>query len=155
MRAVTIGLAFLLLAPRCEAQVEEASLRIGNIEFTSRVTIVAGTHELKTLVRATNEGSDTTRLLAPASCALSLRIYRERWSDSTPLWDGRRKERVCSEMLRVFTIPPKSSVDFVEVDSLDVVRKQVVPARLYHFSAVLSVGRGGKLEMPAGSAELR
>lgn len=155
MRAITAGLLFLLLGPACEAQVSETKVTIGTIEFAARVTLVENGRILRTSVRATNTGRDTTQLLAPPTCTVSLRVYRERWRNETPMWDGARKERVCSDILRMFVLAPHSSVEFVDIDTVAVVGERALPQRLYQFSAVMSMDRGGRLELPAGSARLR
>jgi hypothetical protein len=84
-----------------------------------------------------------------------LLIYGWFFGDAdTPIYDGRRKERVCTSEMRAWTLMPDSSVTFMDADSVAVVRKHTSPEVLYYFSAFLFIGRLGRLELPTGSGRI-
>jgi hypothetical protein len=156
MRALAIAVLLMLAGARSEAQSSnEKKVRIGTLEFASNVAFIDDAKILKTVVRVTNQGRDATQLLTPTpSCTVTLLIHRELRSADAPIWDGRRKERVCTSELRMFTLAPDSSVTFVDTDSVAVVRQYTSPGILYYFSALIYVGRTGSLELLTGAGQI-
>ena len=155
MKTLAFGLGLLLAASRLQAQANRESLRLGSLELVAQAVVAVRGIVVRTVVRATNVGRDTTELLAPGDCALGLRVYRERWGHDDPVWDGPKHRRGCLQMLRVFRLPPGQGIDFVQIDSVGSILAGGVRAGTYHFSALLKVGRGGQLEMQAGSGRLK
>lgn len=154
-----LAVAMLLLAgARSEAQLPsiEKTMTLGTLEFTSRVDLVDDAKILKTIVRIRNQGRDTVQIFTPTpSCTVMLVIYAQFFGGGdAPIYDGRRKERVCTSEMRRWTLTPDSSVTFVDTDSVAVVRKRTSPEALYYFSAFLYVGRMGRLELPTGGSRI-
>ena len=156
MRAFVIASMLLFVGANSEAQgSNQKSVKLGTLEFTSSVTVVEDAKILKTEVRVANRGRDTTQLLAPAECSLALLVYRQFPGAEAPIWDGRRKERACSQALRVFTLAPDSSITLVETDPVALVRQRTAPGTLYYFSCLVYLGRGGSsLELPTGTGQI-
>jgi hypothetical protein len=133
----------------------ERTTRLGTLEFTSSVALVDDDKLLETVVRVTNRARDTTELETPTpTCTVMLLIHREMRSTDAPVWDGRRKERVCTLEARRWTIAPDSSVTFVDTDSVALIRQHTSPGILYYFSAFMYVGRLGGLELLTGGGRI-
>jgi hypothetical protein len=150
MRILAVAILLLFAGARSEAQLvsNERTMTLGTLEFTSSVAFVDDEKIIQTVVRVTNRGRDTTQMITPTpSCTVMLLIHREIRSTEVPVWDGRRKERVCALEARMWTIAPDSSVTFAETDSVAVVRRHTSPGVLYYFSALMYVGRLGSLEL--------
>jgi hypothetical protein len=150
MRVLATAILLLLAGARSEAQLvsNERTMTLGTLEFTSSVGFVDDEKILRTVVRVTNRGRDTTQIITPTpSCTVMLLIHREIRSADAPIYDGRRKERVCTLEARMWTIAPDSSVTFVDTDSVALVRRHTSPGILYYFSALMYVGRLGSLEL--------
>jgi hypothetical protein len=157
IRILAAAILLLIAGARSEAQLvsNEKTTRLGTLEFTSSVALVDDDKILETVVRVTNRGRDATQLETPTpSCTVMLLIHREIRSVDAPVWDGRRKERVCTLGARMWTIAPDSSVTFVDSDSVAVVRQHTSPGLLYYFSALMYVGRLGSLELFTGAGRI-
>jgi hypothetical protein len=150
MRILAVAILLLVVGVRSEAQFvpNERTMTLGTLAFTSSVGFVDNEKILQTVVRVTNRGRDTTQIITPTpSCTVMLLIHREVRSTDAPVWDGRRRERVCTLEARMWTIAPDSSVTFVDTDSVAVLRRHTSPGVLYYFSALMYVGRLGSLEL--------
>jgi len=156
MRVLAVAVLLLVAAVRSDAQVNiERTMTLGTLELTSSVALVDDDRILKTVVRVTNRGRDSTEILTPTpSCTVMLLIHREIRSAAAPIYDGRRKERVCTSELRMWRIAPDSSVTFVDTDSVAVVRQHTSRETLYYFSALMYVGRLGSLELLTGAGRI-
>jgi hypothetical protein len=156
MRILAVAIPLLLASARSGAQVSaEKTTSLGTLEFTSSVALVDDDKILQTVVRVTNRGRDATRLETPTpSCTVMLLIHREIRSTDAPVWDGRRKGRVCTLEARMWTIAPDSSVTFVDTDSVAVIRQHTSPGVHYYFSALMYVGRLGSLELLTGAGRI-
>ena len=156
MRVLAVAVLLLVAAVRSDAQVNiERTMTLGTLELTSSVALVDDDRILKTVVRVTNRGRDSTEILTPTpSCTVMLLIHREIQSADAPIYDGRRKERVCTSELRMWRIAPDSSVTFVDTDSVAVVRQHTSRETLYYFSALMYVGRLGSLELLTGAGRI-
>jgi hypothetical protein len=156
MRVLAVAILLVLCGARSEAQVRsEKTTRLGTLVFTSSVALVDDDKLLETVVRVTNRGRDTTELETPTpSCTVMLLIHREMRSADAPVWDGRRKERVCTLEARMWRIAPDSSVTFTDTDSVALIRQHTSPGVIYYFSALIYVGRLGSLELLTGGGRL-
>jgi hypothetical protein len=156
MRVLTVAVLLLVAAVRSDAQVNiERTMTLGTLELTSSVALVVDDRILRTVVRVTNRGRDSTEILTPTpSCTVMLLIHREIRSADAPIYDGRRKGRVCTLEARMWRIAPDSSVTFFDTDSVAVVRQHTSRETLYYFSAFMYVGRLGSLELLTGAGRI-
>jgi hypothetical protein len=156
MRVLAVAVLLLVAAVRSDAQVNiERTMTLGTLELTSSVALVDDDRILRTVVRVTNRGRDSTEILTPMpSCTVMLLIHREIRSADAPIYDGRRKERVCTLEARMWRIAPDSSVTFVDTDSVAVVRQHTSRETLYYFSAFMYVGRLGSLGLLTGAGRI-
>jgi hypothetical protein len=156
MRVLTVAVLLLVAAVRSDAQVNiERTMTLGTLELTSSVALVVDDRILRTVVRVTNRGRDSTEILTPTpSCTVMLLIHREIRSADAPVYDGRRKERVCTAEARMWRIAPDSSVTFVDTDSVAAVRQHTSRETLSYFSALMYVGRLGSLELLTGAGRI-
>jgi hypothetical protein len=120
MRVLAVAVLLLVAAVRSDAQVNIGrTMPLGTLALTSSVALVDDDRILRTVVRVTNRGRDSTEILTPMpSCTVMLLIHREIRSAEAPIYDGRRKERVCTMEARMWRIAPDSSVTFLDTDSV-------------------------------------
>jgi hypothetical protein len=156
MRILAVAILLLLAAARSDAQVNvERTTRIGTLEFTSSVGLVDDDRMLRTVVRVTNRGRDSTELETPTpSCTVMLLIHRDIMHVRAPIYDGWQRERVCTAELRMWKLAPDSSLTFTNADSVAVVRQRTSPGVLYYFSARIYVGRLGSVELLTGAGRI-
>ena len=150
MRVFLIVGAILCLttSPGLPRQAAEGTVRIGQISFDAHST--SNGSVIRTRVRITNHGRDSTQVLVSAGCEVATQVYRQ--VAGIPAWDDRK--RICFAMEKRVVLLPNKPVEFEHTDSIARIRGDSLAPGTYRLAAVVNVV-GARLEIPTGSAVLR